>query len=106
MDLFTALKGYRNWLERNALAPNAQVLWFHILMVANEAFWPEHISIRNSVLMTRTNIQSEKTLQRNRDVLVNKGLIKYHSGGKRQAGIYELIPFPTVPTTEGGQLTN
>lgn len=93
MNLFVELKAFRNWLETNPLKPNAQVLWFHLMMIANESGWKKELSIPNSVLMARTGIASKNTLTSNRNVLIQAGRITYRSRGRSKAGIYVLTSF-------------
>lgn len=102
MNLFVELKAFRNWLETNPLKPNAQVLWFHLMMIANESGWQKELSIPNSVLMARTGIASKNTLTSNRNVLIQAGRITYRSRGRSKAGIYVLTPFgeETSPKNE------
>lgn len=94
MDFFAEIKAYRNWLELNPLKPNTQVLWFHLMMIANESGWKTDLSIPNSTLMARTHL-SEKTLIKQRNLLVQLGRITYRSRGTQKAGIYQITPFFT-----------
>lgn len=93
MNLFVELKAFRNFLETNPLKPNAQVLWFHLMMIANESGWKKELSIPNSVLMARTGIASKNTLISNRNILIQAKRISYKSRGRTRAGIYVITPF-------------
>lgn len=93
MNLFVELKAFRNFLETNPLKPNAQVLWFHLMMIANESGWKKELSIPNSVLMARTGIASKNTLISNRNILIQAKRISYKSRGRSKAGIYVIAPF-------------
>ncbi|WP_214464371.1 hypothetical protein [Levilactobacillus brevis] len=102
MNLFVELKAFRNFLETNPLKPNAQVLWFHLMMIANESGWKKELSIPNSVLMARTGIASKNTLISNRNILIQAKRISYKSRGRTRAGIYVITPFgeTSSPTDE------
>ena len=102
MNLFVELKGFRNFLETNPLKPNAQVLWFHLMMIANESGWREELSIPNSVLQARTGIMSTTTLINNRNKLIQAKRITYKSRSRSKAGIYTIIPFGKVPSPNNG----
>ena len=93
MNMFVELKGLRNFLETYPLKPNAQVLWFHLMMIANESGWREELSIPNSVLIARTGISSKNTLISNRNALIQAKRITYRSRGRNKAGIYTIVPF-------------
>lgn len=96
--MFVELKGFRNFLETNPLKPNSQVLWFHLMMIANESGWKKELSIPNSVLMARTGIASKNTLTSNRNALIQANRITYRSRGRTKAGIYTMIPFGEEPS--------
>ncbi|MCE6012990.1 DnaD domain protein [Levilactobacillus brevis] len=101
MNLFVELKAFRNFLETNPLKPNAQVLWFHLMMIANESGWKKELSIPNSVLMARTGIASKNTLISNRNILIQAKRISYKSRGRTRAGIYVITPFDETSSPKG-----
>lgn len=81
-----------DWLEINPLEANTQALWFHIMAIANKSGWPEWFTIANLTLMAKVGI-SENTLNKHRNILIQKGRIEYKNQGKQKAGKYRIISF-------------
>lgn len=97
MNYIRELNAFIDWLEINPLEAITQTLWFHLMAIANKSGWPEWFTVANLTLQAKLNV-SENTLNKHRNLLVQKGRIEYRSQGKQKAGKYRIIPFSS-PTT-------
>lgn len=92
MNYIAEMNAFMNWLDTNPLDATTQALWFHIMAIANKSGWPKDFTIANLTLMAKINV-SENTLNKHRNILIQKGRIEYKNQGKQKAGKYRLIPF-------------
>lgn len=92
MNYIREINSFMDWLEINPLEANTQALWFHIMAIANKSGWPEWFTIANLTLMAKVGI-SENTLNKHRNILIQKGRIEYKNQGKQKAGKYRIISF-------------
>ena len=72
------------------MSPAAQLLWYRLMHCANKKRWPERFSCRSLDIALSMGV-SEKTVQRARKELIDKGLIQYSSGVGRKCGEYILL---------------
>lgn len=82
MTYIEALNSFHLWLESNALAASSQLLYFKLLNVFNRAGWPEYVQVDNRRLMSMIDAESEKTVIRARDRLIEAGFLAYQKGRK------------------------
>lgn len=94
LDFLGETNAFSDWLETNPLEASAQTLWFHLMVIANKSGWPEWFAVANPLLQAKVGL-SENSLLKHRNVLVQKGRIEYRSQGKKQKGLYRIIPFIT-----------
>lgn len=95
MNYIKEINAFMDWLEINPLEATTQTLWFHIMSIANKSGWPEWFTVANLTLMAKAGI-SENTLNRHRNILIQKGRIEYKNQGRQKAGRYKIIPFTSI----------
>lgn len=76
----------------NSLSANSQSLYFALLNINNKCNWINEFTVANTTLMTFTGLNMS-ALQRARNVLIQKGYIKYQKRSGNNAGIYEILDF-------------
>ncbi|WP_051331002.1 DnaD domain protein [Aneurinibacillus terranovensis] len=92
MNYIKELNAFTNWLETNPLDATTQCLWFHLMSINNKCGWSEWFTVANLTLQAKLSI-SERSLQKYRNTLVQKGRIEYKKQGTQKAGKYRIIPF-------------
>ena len=85
------LKAFDRWLETNYLPGQSQLLWYKLISLCNRSGWAEWVTVDNRRLMLLADINTEKTLIRSREKLIDAGLIEYQKGKKGSPGRYRLI---------------
>ncbi|MBO8169986.1 MAG: hypothetical protein H0Z35_12500 [Thermoanaerobacteraceae bacterium] len=106
MNYLRQIMAFESWTEGNHLSKEAQLLWYKLLYINNKAEWTEWFSHTNIGLMAKTGINSEKTLVKIRNELINAGLLEYKKGKKGNPGKYRLIPFPEDKNTVKNTVEN
>lgn len=76
----------------NSLNANSQSLYFALLNINNKCNWIKNFTVANTTLMTFTGLNTT-SLQRARNVLIQKGYINYQKRSGNNAGIYEIVDF-------------
>lgn len=94
MTYVDRINAFWNWNETHDISHPAVVLYFSLLDFANTARWNQPVAIPNSRIIGKINM-SERELNRNRNKLVQCGLISYKNGKKGQAGKYEILDLTT-----------
>ena len=85
---------FSRYLETHYLSPGAQLLWFKLFLLFNRSNWQEWVTVDLLRMMTMIGVQSEHSVVRVRDELVEAGLIEYRKGKKRQPNQYKMLYFP------------
>jgi len=100
MTYIDLINAFEKWLETNYLPSLAQLLWYKLIVLFNKAGWSEWVIVDNRRLMSITQIDSEKTLIRNRDKLIESNLFEFQKGKKGSPNKYKIntVNF-TVQTT-------
>lgn len=92
MDYIKEMNAFYDLDMANQLTPNAISLYFALLNIANKLYWKADFTVSNLTLQSRSGIADRKTLDRARNQLIQKGLIKYKASGKvNQAGSYTIL---------------
>ena len=108
MNYLREMNAFVDWLETNPLDAMTQVLWFHLMAINNKCNWPEWFAVANLTLQAKLGAD-KKTIIKQRNVLVQKGLIAYKNQG-REAGRYKMLSVdarmggnipPNLPPNEG-----
>ena len=93
MNYITQLNGFFNYLDKKiTLTANAVSLYVMLLDINNKDNWIAEFSIKNSYFEDRTGLRRDK-LNEARNLLKQKGLIKYQQADGSASGIYSIIEF-------------
>lgn len=90
MDFAAESNAFLDWNETNPLEPTTQLLWFHLMVIANKSGYPEWFTVKNPLLQAKVGI-TENTLIKHRNYLIQSGRIEYKSMGKQKAGKYKMV---------------
>jgi hypothetical protein len=94
MNYITQINAFEDWLETNPLPDTAQLMWYKLMCINNKCGWLDWFDLANTTLMAKMNISSEKTLISVRNILIDKGRVRYKpSGNRKKAGRYSIVPF-------------
>ena len=100
MTYIDLINAFEKWLETNYLQSSAQLLWYKLIALFNKAGWSEWVTVDNHRLMSMMQMNSEKTLIRCRDKLIENRLFEYQKGTKSKPNKYKICTVNfTVKTT-------
>ena len=91
MRYISQINGFWNWRRLNEINHAQTDLYFAILNCGNSCGWKSEFNIPNSTIIGMCQISSSE-LAKNRNLLIQKGLIRYKKGNKGTAGSYSIIP--------------
>lgn len=77
-------------IETNPLSPPEIALWHALMAVNNKSGWQNNFAVSASVLEAKTGL-NKKAVERARNSLASKGLIKWSKRNGRQSAVYEII---------------
>ena len=90
MSYIDLIKAFERWLETNYLPSLAQLLWYKLIALFNNAGWCEWVTVDNQRLMAKLNLKREATFVTYRDKLVECGLFEYQKGKKGSPNKYKI----------------
>jgi hypothetical protein len=100
MTYIDLINAFEKWLETNYLPSSAQLLWYKLIALFNKAGWSEWVTVDNYRLMSIMQMESEKTLIRCRDKLIESNFFEYQKGKKGSPNKYKILTVNfTVQTT-------
>lgn len=82
--------GFYRLINSQHISRNAQLLWFHLFCLWNEAGFPEWLAVDLRRMMSMIQVDEKKTVLRARDELVEMGLLISRRGANRQPNRYQL----------------
>lgn len=90
MTYIGLINAFEKWLETNYLQSSSQLLWYKLIALFNKCGWSEWITVDNHRLMSMMQMNSEKTLIRCRDKLIENKLFEYEKGTKSKPNKYKI----------------
>lgn len=93
MTYLDYLNAFHRYCKEKYLPGNAKLLYFELLALFNEAYWPESLQVDNLRLMSLVDTRTERVAISARDKLVDAGLIWYRKGKKRSPNTYYLLEY-------------
>ena len=90
MTYIDLINAFEKWLETNYLQSSSQLLWYKLIALFNKCAWIEWITVDNHRLMSMMQMNSEKTLIRCRDKLIENKLFEYEKGTKSKPNKYKI----------------
>ncbi|RLL43915.1 DnaD domain protein [Oceanobacillus piezotolerans] len=91
MNYLKELKAFKEWVTYQEISTNSIALWHTLMLINNATGWKERFNVP-SITITQHCRLSKQRLSEARLQLVELGLIKYESGRKGKAPVYEMIP--------------
>lgn len=104
MTYIDLINAFEKWLETNYLQSSSQLLWYKLIALFNKCGWSEWITVDNHRLMSMMQMNSEKTLIRCRDKLIENKLFEYEKGTKSKPNKYKIstVKFTVNMTVDMG----
>lgn len=94
VNMLGEILAFERWCENgNHLSTVTKLIWYELLLFNNKCCWEEWFQVDNLRLMTSTSINTKSTLIRNRDKLIEAGLIEYRKGKKGNPNKYRFVLF-------------
>ena len=91
VNFISEVTSFHRLVKHQHLGSNAQMLWFHLFCLANEAGFPDWLQVDLRRMMSMIQVNSKNTTIRARDELIAAGLLICKSGGNRQPNRYQLV---------------
>ena len=93
VNFVSEITAFYRWIKSNHISINAQILWFHLFCLWNEAGFPDWLQVDTLRMMGMVQMKSKNTLIRTRDELVNAGLIISKRGKNKTPNKYQFVLF-------------
>ncbi|MBC3803927.1 hypothetical protein GH808_05685 [Acetobacterium fimetarium] len=90
VNFISEITGFYRYVRSNHLSNNAQVLWFHMFCLWNEAGFPDWLQVDGVRMMGMIGVNSRSSLDRTRNELIASGLLVQKSGGHRKPCKYQM----------------
>lgn len=94
------LNAFHRYCKEKYLPGNAKLLYFELLALFNEAYWPDSLQVDNLRLMSLVDTRTERVAISARDKLVDAGFIWYRKGKKRSPNTYYLLEYTHQKVSE------
>lgn len=91
VNFISEVTGFYRLTKHQHLGMNAQMLWFHLFNLWNEAGYPDWLQVDLQRMMSMIQVNSKSTVTRARNELIAAGLLVGKNGGNRQPNLYRLI---------------
>lgn len=82
MDYFAEVRGLHDYMQSNKLSTGQIVLWYELMHLNNKSGWKDWFTATNLTLELYTGL-SRSGIEKNRNVLKQKGLIDFKSNGTK-----------------------
>ena len=104
MTYIDLINAFEKWLETKYMQSSSQLLWYKLIALFNKCGWSEWITVDNHRLMSMMQMNSEKTLIRCRDKLIENKLFEYEKGTKSKPNKYKIstVKFTVNMTVDMG----
>lgn len=112
VNFISEITGFDRFTKTTHFSNNAQLLWFKLFLLWNEAGFPDWLQVDNLRLMAMIQVNSKNALFRARSELLEAGLIVYQRGGPGHPNKYQFAilgkkplwgspqPSPKAPISE------
>ena len=90
MKYVDLVEAFEMWLETHYLPGPAQLLWYKLILIFKRCGWSEWITVDNHRLMSKMQIDNEKTFIRYRDKLIEEKFFIYKKGKKSSPNQYKI----------------
>lgn len=93
VNFISEITAFYRWVKSNHLSANAQLLWFQLFCLWNEAGFPDWLQVDTLRMMGMIQVGSKNTLVRARDELLQAGLVKMIKGKHKSPHKYQFVLF-------------
>ncbi len=104
MNYIAEINSFYDWLETNDISKSAIALWGALMHINNKAGWKTSFAVAVSTLEFKTKFRRSELFEA-RNILEQKGRIKWESRGGSASAIYEMIPL-CVHNADANAYTN
>ena len=94
MNYLKQIRAFDSWEELNPLPDKSYRLWYKLMAIANNAHWPDELSVPVLKLQSELHTTSKQTVINARNALAQAGRIQVTKGKHGKAALYRIIPFP------------
>ncbi|WP_286944938.1 hypothetical protein [Acetobacterium sp. UBA5834] len=94
VNFIVEVTSFYRLVKHQHLGTNAQLLWFHLFCLWNEAGFPDWLQVDMLRMMSMIQVNNKNTLIRARAELLEAGLLLSRRGVNRQPNLYQLQPVP------------
>ena len=102
MTYLDLLNAFDEWIEQNSISTCQIAIWYRLAALYNKLGRPEWVSVDNLKLMWMTQINNKNTFIKNRDKLIEFGLIKFEKGKKGKPNQYKIATEVLVNSPKKG----
>lgn len=92
MNYIKEINSFYDWLETNRVSKSAIALWQALMHINNKANWTQSFEVAISTLEFKTGFRKSELCEA-RNILAQKGRIKWKSRGGNLSAVYIIIPF-------------
>jgi hypothetical protein len=92
MNYIVEINMFYDWLETNRVAKSVIALWHVLMHINNKTNWSQSFEVAISTLEFKTGFRRSE-LCRARNILEQKGRIKWKARGGNLCAVYSIIPF-------------
>lgn len=90
VNFISEVMGFHRLTKTRRISNKAQLLWFNLFLLWNEAGFPDWLQVDVMRMMAMLQVNSKSTVIRARDELINAGLLVLKPGGNRQPNKYQF----------------
>lgn len=100
VNFITEITGFYRFIKTRHLSSNAQLLWFKLFCLWNEAGFPDWLQVDMKRMTLMIQVNSRSTAERARNELITASRIICSRGKSRQPNCYQFVLFgsPARPT--------
>ena len=102
MKYLDLLNAFDEWIEQNSISTCQIAIWYRLAALYNKLGRPEWVSVDNLKLMWMTQINNKNTFIKNRDKLIEFGLIEFEKGKKGKPNQYKVATEVLVNSPKKG----
>ncbi|MBR0184112.1 MAG: hypothetical protein IJQ10_03050 [Clostridia bacterium] len=102
MKYLDLLNAFDEWIEQNSISTCQIAIWYRLAALYNRFGRPEWVSVDNLKLMWMAQINNKNTFIKNRDKLIEFGLIEFEKGKKGKPNQYKVATEVLVNSPKKG----
>lgn len=104
VNFITEITGFYRFVKTRHLSSNAQLLWFKLFCLWNEAGFPDWLQVDMKRMMLMIQVNSRSTAERARNELITANRIICSRSKSRQPNCYQFVLFGSPASPAGDQM--